>query len=283
MRKVAIFLLVICGCAPEVKTDNPKPFACDSDQLVDVFGECYDRPANCTPVMLHQDADLDGFGNNDVTTDGCFELSLPGWTLDDNDCDDFDRYSYPGAPELCDGADNDCDNELPLDEIDADMDSFMTCEGDCNDLEAGINPGATEWCQDDFDSDCDGLAGPTEIGCTPGPLNQQVEAIWTISWSPGTHVDIDPGTTTVMGTVILRSYVGDSNVTRVTARILVKDDPSQGGVYEWGQDGALEAADAISYCQLIQSWSGAVLGTSSPNSFGDLDFSTNILVEEFVG
>ncbi len=35
-----------------------------------------------------------------------------GWTVADGDCDDLDPSSHPGADELCDGADNDCDGEV---------------------------------------------------------------------------------------------------------------------------------------------------------------------------
>ncbi|MCO4771562.1 MAG: right-handed parallel beta-helix repeat-containing protein [Deltaproteobacteria bacterium] len=71
------------------------------------------------------------------------------------DCDDADPSSYPGAPELCDGLDNDCDAVVPSDEIDDDLDGGSECEGDCDDTNAAVNPGAPEIC-DGLDNDCDG-------------------------------------------------------------------------------------------------------------------------------
>ncbi|MDP7111660.1 MAG: putative metal-binding motif-containing protein, partial [Myxococcota bacterium] len=45
-----------------------------------------------------------------------------GVTEGAGDCDDQDPNTYPGAAEICDARDNDCDGEIPDDEIDADGD-----------------------------------------------------------------------------------------------------------------------------------------------------------------
>ena len=77
------------------------------------------------------------------------------------DCDDEDPERTPGAPELCDDKDNDCDGDTHWQEQDLDGDGVAECEGDCNDLEAGIHPGAVDVCGG-VDEDCDGLMIPEE-------------------------------------------------------------------------------------------------------------------------
>ena len=57
-------------------------------------------------LLRFEDADADGFGTQDVFIDSCTEVE--GFIADGSDCDDADSASYPGATEVCDGADNDC-------------------------------------------------------------------------------------------------------------------------------------------------------------------------------
>lgn len=58
-------------------------------------------------ITFYEDADNDGYGNPASTTEAC---SAPtGYVSDNTDCDDSDPNTYPGATELCDGVDNNCD------------------------------------------------------------------------------------------------------------------------------------------------------------------------------
>lgn len=75
-----------------------------------------------------------------------------GYTSDE-DCNDADAASFPGAEEICDGLDNDCDDVIDFGN-DTDADGFDECE-DCNDGDDTINPGMPDVC-DGLDNDCSG-------------------------------------------------------------------------------------------------------------------------------
>ncbi len=98
------------------------------------------------------------------------------------DCDDNDATSYPGAPEACDGKDNDCngttDDGVGTEfYVDGDGDLFgddakttIACAlpvgyaaiaGDCDDTHDAVNPDAIEVCND-VDDDC--VDGVDEAG-----------------------------------------------------------------------------------------------------------------------
>jgi hypothetical protein len=100
--------------------------------------------------------DLDGDGHGDVTPVLLCEWS-PGYVDIDDDCDDDDPNTHPGAFEICgDGVDNSC---VVGADTDCDGDGFQDVAAgglDCDDSNAAINPGESEIC-DGLDNDCDTL------------------------------------------------------------------------------------------------------------------------------
>jgi len=75
------------------------------------FNVAYTTPSITLNVQnkqtFYRDSDGDGFGNPDIST---IAFNQPnGFVLDNTDFDDNDSNSYPGAPEILDGKDNDGD------------------------------------------------------------------------------------------------------------------------------------------------------------------------------
>ena len=71
--------------------------------------------------------------------------------------------------EVCNGTDDDCDGEVD-EGFDGDADGWTVCDGDCDDLDASVNPEAPESrkvdnCEDGVDNDCDGLVDEQDPAC----------------------------------------------------------------------------------------------------------------------
>ncbi|MEZ5014075.1 MAG: MopE-related protein [Chitinophagales bacterium] len=60
-----------------------------------------------TFATWYPDADADGYGDAYTGISTCDGAPL-GYIADNTDCDDTQNTVYPGAPEICDGYDNDC-------------------------------------------------------------------------------------------------------------------------------------------------------------------------------
>jgi hypothetical protein len=159
--------------------------------------DCDDSdPALSSYSVWYVDLDGDGYGTDTAVGTGCLEA--PGLVLLAGDCDDVRTDTYPGAPELCDDWDNDCDvgfDEDPVDPTvwyyDADGDGWgdvaapvWGCDApaatiplgfDCDDSDAAIHPLAHETCNDGIDVDC---SGRTTNGCDVDALGEHGWA-WT--------------------------------------------------------------------------------------------------------
>jgi len=93
---------------------------------------------------------------------GVIDLDRDGFPAGE-DCDDTNPAIRPGAEELCDGLDGDCDGELPADEADLDGDGQAECSGDCDDSEPTVAEQSVELC-DGLDNDCNGLTDFDDAG-----------------------------------------------------------------------------------------------------------------------
>ncbi|MFH1462945.1 MAG: putative metal-binding motif-containing protein, partial [Pseudomonadota bacterium] len=164
-------------CDDGARTVHPgAPEVCDGlDQ------DCDGAVDEGVTTTFWADADGDGYGDAASPTEAC---SAPSdHVLDDTDCDDEDDAVYPGAPEVCDGVDQDCDGVID-DGVtstfwaDADGDGYgdpasptpacsapsghVADDTDCDDTDVGVYPGADEHC-DGVDEDCDGAVDEAAV------------------------------------------------------------------------------------------------------------------------
>lgn len=237
------------------------------------------------PVTWYLDDDEDGFGVAGETRSACVP-PVVGWSLRTGDCDDDDPGVYPGAIELCDGVDQDCDGRVDVDAVDAfrwypdgDGDGaadttavpVRSCEPpgdllgedapvDCDDTDPGIYPGAEDVHCDNIDQDCDGIAqAVARVG--PASFDTVAAAVRAaegepVSVCPGTHPVAD---VRIEGNVIL-SGVGDGvvldggggRVLDVTGdRLRLQDVTLIGGEVD-GDGGALRAtAGSVSLYRVV--------------------------------
>lgn len=142
----------------------------------------FDFVYGCSGKLYYLDGDSDGFGRENFTMLGCDDNPPPSYSAVAGDCDDYRNTTYPGAPELCNMRDDDCDGEIDEDALpvemwpDADGDGFYDARtekvgeprigcvglkgwaaypGDCRPEDKLIHPDAEEVC-DYVDNDCDG-------------------------------------------------------------------------------------------------------------------------------
>ncbi|MDO8629598.1 MAG: putative metal-binding motif-containing protein, partial [Phycisphaerales bacterium] len=132
----------------------------------------------------YADSDGDGYGDAAGSQQACAQPA--GYVSEGTDCDDTNASIYPGATEVCNGLDDDCDGAI--DEgagtiwyLDWDGDGYgdpsnalLACTqppgrvadfSDCDDTNATVHPGAVELCNG-VDDDCDQTI---DEGCPPPP------------------------------------------------------------------------------------------------------------------
>jgi Putative metal-binding motif len=127
--------------------------------------------AACGPSSGRRMADLPD-GGPPKMDDPAIDQDGDGVSAAQGDCRDNDATVYPGAPELCDGLDHDC-NGISDDTCDDDMDGYSIIAGDkpggdCNDQDALVNPGAVEVAGDMVDNDCNGAVDEAPVPCDQG-------------------------------------------------------------------------------------------------------------------
>jgi len=137
---------------------------CTIDTCVEEF-VCVVNPASCS-----HEFDT----NNPNCNTACFDTDGDGFegaACGGTDCNDFDANIFPGAPELCDGEDNNCDGTIDENfvlggpcgsDVGECMLGIYTCAGSGGVVCSGESPPSIEVCGDFLDNDCD---GKVDEGC----------------------------------------------------------------------------------------------------------------------
>jgi hypothetical protein len=165
-------------------------FDCDDEDADRHYGNdeiCDGKDNDCNGVIddtyaldattWYLDADGDGRGVEEVRITECDQPD--GYAEASGDCDDLDASIFPGAEEICDDTDQDCDDRVDEDAVgdgaiwyaDYDQDGYGTADyvretcarpdgyvdnaDDCDDQDVAAFPGGIEVC-DGSDDDCDG-------------------------------------------------------------------------------------------------------------------------------
>ncbi len=142
--------------------------------------------------IYYADSDHDGYGNPSISISSCQSTAPAGYVNNSTDCNDLNSTIHPGAPEVCNSLDDNCNNQidegLPQFTYYADSDhdgygnpsiSISSCQStapagyvnnstDCNDSNNAVNPGAAEICNN-IDDNCNNQIDEGAISATITP------------------------------------------------------------------------------------------------------------------
>ena len=144
------------------------------------YGQLYyfNNTTFCTHQNFYADADVDGFGNSGVSVFTC--VAPVGYITDNTDCNDAVASIHPGATEVCNGVDDNCnsqvDENLPIPSW------VKIAAGSYHNL--GIKSNGTLW---SWGLNADGELGDGTTTDKSSPVQVGTDNDWSIVSGGGTH------------------------------------------------------------------------------------------------
>ena len=250
-----------------------------------IDNNCVDGVDEGLTDTWYVDVDGDGFGDPDSGAELC---ESDGGVLIGNDCDDDDAGIWPGAPEVCDGVDNNCGGTIDdgvstsfyadsdgdgLGDAAVSIDAceqpsgFVTDSSDCDDADAEIGA-ATEEVADGVDNDCD---GDIDEGFALTSCHAVLDA--GLSTGSGSYT-IDPDGSGAAVDVLCDMDIDGGGWTQAL-QVVLDAAPADGArSYLYSRDGAWYLSpsttlvwDWTSYQALDGTWSFASSGATAEGSF----------------
>jgi hypothetical protein len=236
---------------------------------------CNELDDNCDGVvdngvgsMWYADVDGDGFGNPNNRQQAC--TAPDGWVDNGDDCQDGNPDVHPDVVEVCDGVDNNCDDQV--DEgvattyyADNDFDTYgdpnntvescspvpgmVEIAGDCNDGSAAVYPGAIDGCNA-YDDDCDGM------------VDEDVKAGWSL-------VTIDTQSMTVY-----EIDISNANVTPISTIQSGLTGINSMDVWEDGTAIVHSNAGSVLYSFDVCQGTGTLIGPTGISVMGGISFGS---------
>ncbi|MCX7958517.1 MAG: MopE-related protein, partial [Deltaproteobacteria bacterium] len=202
-------------------------------------------------IVYYRDLDSDTYGVSGDKKCLCSSV-IPYTATRGGDCNDSDRFINPGATEVCDGKDNDCDGNTDDGEMrqgckeyyyDADGDIYyafgamVKClcvpnpiakftgiiSGDCDDSNNNVYPGKSE-VTDGLDNDCDGRTSEGQYHATWGNIQ------WADKGTPVMTISSAEDTGNIYGRVYAAGITDlnrDPGLIEVQIGILPENDASK--------------------------------------------------------